>query len=132
MTRIACESGSWPTVVVRFRGAYTDSDFGDYLGELSSLVERGPAALIVDTRSAQPPTAIQRQRLMHFVKTHWGLLTSMCGVVFVVDSPLARHALIAVSWVVTKPCAVEFAASMSEAQTWVTQHAPPIARSLRR
>jgi hypothetical protein len=130
VARITCDEQSWPVVVIRFPGSYTDADFSTYLSELGAALTREPLALILDTRAAQTPTATQRQLLMRFVKNHWLAINRLRGLAFVVDSGLARHALTAVSWVVAKPCPIELVASTSEAFDWAASRgARPSARA---
>jgi hypothetical protein len=119
VARITCDEQSWPVLIVRFPGCYSDAEFSLYLSGLGAALARQPLALILDTRAAQTPTATQRQLLMRFVKSHWHALNRLCGLAFIVDSSVARHALTAVSWLVAKPCPVELVANMSEAFDWV-------------
>lgn len=118
MARITCDEQSWPVVVIRFPGTYSDAEFSAYLTDLGDALGREPLAMVLDTRAAQSPTATQRQLLMRWVKGHWHALNRLCGLAFVVDSSVARHALTAVSWVVAKPCPIELVANMSEAFDW--------------
>ena len=69
---------------------------------------------------------------MRFVKANWESLSGLSGIVFVVDSLIARHALTAVSWIVAKPCPIELVASMGEAQAWVLRHGAQVERQLQR
>ena len=119
--RITCDISSWPLILVHFPGVYSDAEFAEYLGELSALVERGPDGLVIDTRNTHPPTPKQRQLLGRFVKTQHKALGRMCGIVFIIDSAVARYAMTAVSWLVAKPCPVEFRSSLNEAQAWIAK-----------
>jgi hypothetical protein len=110
-------------VVVKFPRSYSNEEFDSYLGDLSVVVARRPRALIVDTRSGSAPTAMQRHRMMRFVRADWQLLGNLRGIVFIVNSIVARHALTAVSWIVAKPCPIELVANMGEAQAWAARHA---------
>jgi hypothetical protein len=132
VARITCDKERWPIVVVTFPRAYSDAEYEDYLSELSSIVGSSPTALVIDTRLGSTPTALQRQRLMQFVKENWKRLNALRGIVFIVDSVIARHALTAVSWVVAKPCPIVLASSMGEAQAWAAQHRVPVERQLQR
>lgn len=123
MARITCDEKSWPIVVIRFPGVYSDAEFSSYLSELGDALNRAPRALVLDTRSAQTPTAIQRQLLMRFVKGRWQALHQLRGLAFIVDSGVARHALTAVSWVVAKPCPIQLVPSMGEAMDWAQARA---------
>ena len=130
-TRIICDTSGWPLILVRFPGVYSDAEFADYLTELTALVGRGPEGLVIDTRNTHPPTATQRQLLIKFVKTQHRALGRMCGIVFIIDSAVARMAMTAVSWLVARPCPVEFVASLNEAQAWIAKHkSAGIGRSL--
>lgn len=120
-THITCDISGWPLIVVRFPLAYSDAEFALYLTELTALVGRGPEALVIDTRETHPPTPTQRQLLIRFVKSQGEALGRMVGIVFISDSAIARYAMTAVSWLVAKPCPVEFLASLSEARTWVAR-----------
>jgi hypothetical protein len=120
-TRITCDISGWPVILVRFPGVYSDAEFAEYLDELSALVGRGPAGLVIDTRNTHPPTPTQRQLLIKFVKTQHKVLGRMCGIVFIIDSAVARLAMTAVSWLVAKPCPVEFQSSLNEAQAWIAK-----------
>jgi len=126
VARITCDQQSWPVILVRFPASYSDAEFADYLRELSSALAREPLAIILDTRGAQTPSATQRQQLMQFAKAQWQNLHRLRGAAFIVDSSVARHAMTAVSWVVSKPCPVEFVASMGEALDWADLHGAPL------
>jgi hypothetical protein len=120
---VSLDSSHWPTVSVHFPTEYTDQDFAAYLQELTPLLKRGAVALIVDTRGAPPPSALQRQELLPFVRRQWDSLHRLRGALIVVDSPVARHVLTAVSWMVAKPCSVVLLPSLADPQAWLAQRA---------
>jgi hypothetical protein len=130
-TRIACDISGWPLIVVHFPSTYSDAEFAEYLGELSTLVGRGPGGLVIDTRNTHPPTPTQRQLLIRFVKTQHKALGRMGGIAFIIDSAVARYAMTAVSWLVAKPCPVEFVSSLNDARAWIAkQKSAAIGQSL--
>ena len=119
-TAITIDRSEFPILIVRYRGAPTTDEFGQYLDRLSAVYREGNRfAMIFDSSDAESPPATQRKMQADWILKHERLIHTLnVGTAFVVPSVVLRGALTAIFWLQPLPCPHFVCAELNEARRW--------------
>lgn len=106
--------------MVRFRGAATDAQFGEYLAAMSALrSSHGKTVVVLDAREAGDTPARQRKMQAEWLDAHRTLLErDSLGTAFVITRGLIRGVLTAILWMSPIPGGHRVFATYEEAERW--------------
>jgi hypothetical protein len=122
---IAFDVSRHPLVVVRLGGAYSSAEWNHMLLDLMKIVERGPFALIADTRDAQLPNALERRAFIDMYEKNDRLTRAHFLVLGVVgDSIRLRGVITALNWLRPAPHPVKVFTTFEMAEVWVLDQLP--------
>jgi hypothetical protein len=120
---IVFDEAQAPVYVVTFSGAVTDSQFDQYLEQLSALAERGgQRALVYDARRASPARPSQRRKQAEWMKKFEDpIRRGTAGIAFVIPSALIRGCLTAILWLQPLACPHVVTGNFEHALRWARE-----------
>lgn len=122
---IELDLSRYPLVVARIGSSYSDLQWDRMLSELLEIIKRGPFGLIVDTRNAQMPNAMQRRSFIDMYEKNDRLTRAHFLVLGVVgDSTPLRGVITALNWLRPAPHPVEVFTRLDAAEAWVLNQLP--------
>jgi hypothetical protein len=109
-----------PLLLVRFVGNVSEADFRGYIDAMTAnLARREKTVVIIDSRSAQPPSAASRKLQADWMAAYEAELRAhTIGLAMVMSQPIHRAVLTALLWVRPLPCPHTVVPTMFEAVDW--------------
>lgn len=111
-----------------FHGRWTDDTWPAYIAHFDRLfaVNPGRLSLLTITSETDTPSAAQRAELARWMKAHAELMNLVRASAMVMDSAVARGALTALNWVVSKPWTERVFARTIDGVQWLGQEDPSV------
>lgn len=123
MAAVTLDESRWPLIEIRYPDAFGSDDWAVLIEGLVGILKRDqPFAVINDVRSGAAPNALQRKQVADMYKAHPDLVKrNWLGTAFVTDSPIARGALTAVTWLIPQPHPVKVFSKYAEGEAWAQE-----------
>ena len=120
MGRMRIDCKTWPLVIFTLEGDLTQAQLDEHLREHRAVIDRNePYAVVVDAMGMGSTEASFRKRYAEFISKNTPVLKRLCrGTAVVLQSPVARGAITAVTWMTTIPFPLKVFGDRHEALSW--------------
>jgi hypothetical protein len=121
MSHIGWDAQKSPLLVCRFPSEWTDQEFENGMVELLDILAKAErVGLVSDTTGSGKPTAKQRRFTADSIARNEELFrTRVAGWAVVVDSPVVRGIVTAITWIHSPPFPLIMLPTVREAEEWV-------------